>query len=305
MDPRDRLWADLIFPWCEPVALLALRAVCRAFFAQLNASRLWLPFTMELPQLLYDERIEGWRGVLQGMQREVVTRANCNSGRFTRGPVLDVPDAWALMHVAGRIAAFCPGVIKILDIDTGALVGLLEVSVAYRYVGRPVVLDRYIAFWASGCRGVLLDCVSAQWMEFASSNPALGHFHLCASGACFSYATGDLHLTVVQIECGVNIAARLRVVARLQLAHHHVSLALCEGGQSYLLFDHVKGTLQLVNLITGQIKRAFSPPAGYCVAGFACFPESDFALIDLRGEVRHAVASRLSGNAMAVCVHLV
>ncbi len=54
MDPRYRLWVELIFPRCAsaPAALLALRAVCRAW-------RLWLPFTMVLPQLRYDERIEG------------------------------------------------------------------------------------------------------------------------------------------------------------------------------------------------------------------------------------------------------
>ena len=30
MDPRDRLWLELIFPRCDVASLLASRAVCRA-----------------------------------------------------------------------------------------------------------------------------------------------------------------------------------------------------------------------------------------------------------------------------------
>ncbi len=33
MDPRDRLWHDVVFVRCDPSALLSLRAVCRAFQA--------------------------------------------------------------------------------------------------------------------------------------------------------------------------------------------------------------------------------------------------------------------------------
>ncbi len=86
----------------------------------------------------------------------------------------------------------------------------------------------------------------------------------------------------------------------MRLAHRRISFALSESGQSYLLFDHVEGTLHLVNLVTGRAKQTFTPPTGYCVTGFACFPESDYVLIDLRGERRHAVVARLSGNATAV-----
>lgn len=45
MDPRNRLWTELIFPRCEPAALVALRAVCRGLRDQLNVAhaRLWLP----------------------------------------------------------------------------------------------------------------------------------------------------------------------------------------------------------------------------------------------------------------------
>ncbi len=103
MDPRDRLWTELIFPHCAS-ALLALRAVCRAWLAQLNNSRLWLPFTVELPRMRYDERVECWPGVVRAIARERNTRANCDAGRFTHGPMLDLPDARQVMLVSGRVA---------------------------------------------------------------------------------------------------------------------------------------------------------------------------------------------------------
>ncbi len=102
MDPRDRLWHDLVFVRCDPSALLALRAVCRAFRAQLRDSRLWLPLMLELPRMRYDERLAGWAGVERAMKREEVTRANCDAGRYTRGPVIDAPDVHELMLAGGR-----------------------------------------------------------------------------------------------------------------------------------------------------------------------------------------------------------
>ncbi len=85
--PARQLWAELIFPWCGGLpTLLRLRAVCRAFRAQLDASRLWLPLTMELPQLRYDERLAGWVGVERGMVREVNTRAIARLAVLHWGP---------------------------------------------------------------------------------------------------------------------------------------------------------------------------------------------------------------------------
>ncbi len=92
MDPRDWLWVELIFPQCEPVVLLALRAVCPAFLAQLNAApaRLWHRLTMVVSRMRYDEQLAGWASVERAMKREEVTRANCDAGRYTRAPVLGV-----------------------------------------------------------------------------------------------------------------------------------------------------------------------------------------------------------------------
>ncbi len=53
----------------------------------------------------YGERLAGWAGLERAMKR--VTRPDCDAGRCTRGPVLDVDDARHVMFVGGRIAVFC------------------------------------------------------------------------------------------------------------------------------------------------------------------------------------------------------
>src|SRR4051812_12794102 len=108
MDPRDRLWAHLIFPRCDPRALLALRAVCHALLAQLNAAppRLWLSLTMGLWRMSYAERVLGWHGVECAMRREENTRANCDAGRFAEGPVLPLHKVWDVRIAGGRVVAF-------------------------------------------------------------------------------------------------------------------------------------------------------------------------------------------------------
>ncbi len=77
---------------CDPQTLLSLRAVCRGFRDQLNVSRQWLPPTMALPCMRYDERLAGWAGMEAAMRREACTFANCDTGRFTRGPALRLAD---------------------------------------------------------------------------------------------------------------------------------------------------------------------------------------------------------------------
>ena len=61
---------------------------------------------MELPRMRYNERLAGWAGVERAMKREEVTRANCDAGRCTHGPVLDVNGVCNVMCVGGRIAVF-------------------------------------------------------------------------------------------------------------------------------------------------------------------------------------------------------
>ncbi len=99
MDPRDRLWLELIFPHCAsaPAALLALRAVCRAWLAQLNAApaRLWLPLTMELARMSYAERAGlARRGCYDAMR-------DCAGG-----PMLNVQRVREVRLAGGRVGAF-------------------------------------------------------------------------------------------------------------------------------------------------------------------------------------------------------
>ncbi len=144
MDPHDRLWGELIFPWCGGgPALLPLRMVCCSFLAQLNESRLWLPWTLELPQL---RRPMGWRGVEQAMRREANTRANCAAGHFLLGPVLHVPCAETIMIVASRAAVFCRGSVGLFDLDTGVLVSSFDTGSMSFELHDNVVLDRWILF---------------------------------------------------------------------------------------------------------------------------------------------------------------
>jgi hypothetical protein len=256
MDPRDRLWHDLVFVRCDASALLALRAVCRAFRAQLRDSRLWLPLTMVVSRMRYDERLAGWAGVERAMKREDVTRANCDAGRCTRGPVLDVHDDVAdrVMYVGGRIAVFCDPAVHLFDVDTGARVASIDIGGGVlHYVA---VADRWIPFAAPNGRVLLLDCVAARLVEMA---PADSRGWLTVAGPCVSYKTSQrADVTVVHISGGPDGATIVRETARVRLASARDQFALCERGQSYLLFDSHIGTLQLFDVATGQLKRTFT-----------------------------------------------
>ncbi len=262
MDPRDRLWAELIFPWCEPVALLRLRAVCRAFLGQLNLSRLWLPLTMELPRMRYDERLAGWAGVERAMKREEVTRANCDAGRCTRGPVLDVHDdvAYRVMHVGGRIAVRCRRAVQLFDVDTGARVASIDVGSCVLH--NAAAADRWIPFAANDSRALLLDCVAARLVEMAPADPSRDSGSFTVAGPCVSYQTRQgTDVTVVHISGGPDGATIVRETARVRLANMVDAFLLCERGHSYLLYDYHTGTLRVFDIATGQLKRTFTPRA--------------------------------------------
>lgn len=265
MDHHDRLWAELIFPWCGGSTLLQLRAVCRAFRGLLKESLLWLPWTLELLQLRYDERIDGWRGVMRGMQREANTRANCETGRFILGPLLEI-DGWRAIYVAGRIAAFHHSGVNLFDPDTGALVASFKLErpeLGVRSTGNNIVLDRWVPFCVAGGRGLLLDCVAARLVGFAPLDPGWGSdFRFSTAGACLSWRRrGRSEVTVMRFE-----TTTWREVARVWLAHLQVQFGLCEHGHSYLLFDQQHRTLRLMDLATGLLKRAFNPrtPPPFC-----------------------------------------
>ncbi len=256
MDPRDRLWHDLVFVRCDASALLSLRAVCRAFLAQLRDSRLWLPLSIAVSRMRYDERLAGWAGVERAMKREDVTRANCDAGRCTRGPVLDIHDdvAHRVMYVGGRLAAFCGDVVHLFDVDTGVRVASIGVDCeTYKF---EAVMDRWVPFAARDGRVLLLDCVAARLFELALADPKRQEVSFTVAGPFVSYRSQwGTHVTVVHIIGGLDSAA---IVREFALASFYDQFALCEGGHSYLLRDKYNHTLQLFDIATGQLKRTFT-----------------------------------------------
>ncbi len=317
MDPCDRLWAELIFPWCDGQALLRLRAVCRAFLAQLNASpaRLWLPLTMAVSRMRYGERLAGGAGVERAMKREEVTRGNCDAGRFTRGPVLDVDDGDDMMYVGGRIAVLCSRAVHLFDVDTGARVASIDAGSGFFL--DDAVVDRWIPFLARDGRVLLLDCVAARRVEMAPADPSRDWNSFTVAGPCVAYRTSQgTDVTVVHISGGADGATIVRETARVRLASAYDRFVLCERGHSYLLHDNENDTLQLFDIATGQLKRTFTRRACspllvlLCdgltdvsiiaavpsrIDSFPFYSECDFVLARCRDDV--SVVFRISGNA--------
>ncbi len=272
MDPRDRLWAHLIFPHCEPADLLALRAVCRAWLAQLNNSRLWLPITMELPRMRYDERVDGWPGVVRAIARERNTHANCNAGRFTHGPVLDVTDVRTMLYVSGCIAVFCDDVVLLFDADAGTRLATFDVERASCVAYDSAVLDRWIPFAVMDGCALLLDCVAEQLVEMVPADETRGDMAFSVAGPCVSYREyGDTVVTIVHVSGRPNGATVVQQVgACVHLDDYRNAVFLCERGCSYLLHGYAVTTLQLMDVATGQRKRVFT--LGVCVHSTAPLP---------------------------------
>ncbi len=274
MDPRDRLWVELIYPHCgsAPAALLALRAVCRVWRAQLNNSRLWLPFTMELPRMRYDERVVGWTGIVRAMKREVVTRANCNAGHFTRGLVLNfLSDVPFVRLAGGRVAAFSCAAVQLFDVDTGARLASFDVKRID--VHKRAVLDRWIPFITADHRAMLLDCVAARLVEMAPADTAHGYNNFRVCGPCVSFHM-DHRTVVVHVSGGPDGATVVRPVARVTQTE---GFALWEGGRLYtrldMLSDMQPKILRLADVATGQTIHAFTPRA--CVTVWLCCCAAD------------------------------
>ncbi len=306
MDPRDRLWHELIFKWCDGHALLSLRAVCRAFHAQLDQSRLWLRYTVGVSRMRYEERLAGWRGVERAMRREANTRVNCAAGHFVLGPAMEwlppVIDgvSWTgrlydVTFVCGRIAASRGSSVVLFDAATGALLKSLRVrrgrnpiDIMSRYFVPIVVLDRWIPVRGEDGLGLLLDCATAQLVEFTPPGPIHCDLHYSAAGAHFSHRCHEnpLMAIVVRVTANASGGVDLPVVARVNLAHHEVLLQLCERGQAYLLFDPQCHTLQLVDLVSAQPKRSFTPRNALRNELIDCMCESVLTALDLQRPTR-------------------
>ncbi len=326
MDPRNRLWNHLIFPWCGWRALLVLRAVCTAFRAQLDKSQAWLQFTMVMPRMRYDERLLGWRGVEYAIQREHNTRANCDAGRFARGPVLHVPGSVEVRVAGGRIAVFFGESLQLFDAVTGAQLALFDID--SREGHKHALLDRWVAIAARDGRVLLLDCVVPRLVEIASADVTGGGpldapedpVRFSVSGPCVSFHWGyTMHVTVMRVEPG---AVAVQKVARVTLSDGDDEFALCEGGGSYLLRDKNHTTLQLIDLASGQPKRVFTPraslgscavvganglaratAANYQISYCTFFDECNFVVASILareiGDSTSNIAFRINGNPLA------
>ncbi len=263
LDPRLRLWSDLIFCHCAAADLLQLRGVCRGFRAQLNTSALWLPWTRELPQLRHDERADGWRGVERGMRREAITRANCAAGRYSVSPVRVEVDAYPVLHVAGRVVAFRRACVELHDIETGALVASLPVAEYLSPSGSYVVMDRWVPLCCCNGSQLLVDCVSARLVHDTRLDVVNSPQFYCASvsGSCFAYTMRHRRelnraehrdAVVMRIECQPGDVTLLHEVARVPL-DDDAKYYLCERGQSLLYFERVEN-LKLIDLATRATK---------------------------------------------------
>lgn len=252
MEPRNRLWVDLIFWRCEMADLLSLRAVCRAFLAHLNASpRLWQPWTMDMWRMSHAERLLGWRGVERAMERERNTRVNCEAGRFTSGPVLNLTHEPKLMLVGGRIVVFGETCVTIFAAETGAPV--TTIATDYRVRNVFSVQDRWVTFLCD-VRTMLLDCIDGELTILAEGSG----FRVCGPRVSYSKIGDDCIYIVHVSKSPDGTATRVEPVARVTLNHYFDELMLCQRGRSYIYLDWPKKELLLCDAATQSLIRTFS-----------------------------------------------
>lgn len=256
MHPHDRLWAELIFPRCEPHDLLALRAVCCAFRNQLDAApaRLWQPLIMAVSRMSYSERLLGWRGVEVAMERERVTRANCDAGRCEAGVSLD--DAWLVLYVGGRIVEV-ESTLQLLDVE-GELVASFNVELQMGGIHKEPIRDRWLLAETADERIVLLDCVGASLTTLAASNISV--IFSVSDSHCAFRPEGGQDVTVLHVSASADGTTTVtRPVATVRLSSGENQFDLCERGRSYVLFAPVDRQFSLVDLATNRTKRVFAP----------------------------------------------
>ncbi len=151
---------------------------------------------------------------------------------------------------------------QLFDLGTGAPVASFDVgSMSFRFRDN-VILDRWVPFTAEDSRGLLLDCVTAQLVEFAPPNSVQVELDISIAGAYMLHQIpGVADAIVVRLTDGPGGATALEEVAHIALSGCNSRIAMCERGRSYLLFDRHGGTLHLIDLATRQPKRAFVPRA--------------------------------------------
>ncbi len=224
---------------------------------------------MLLPRLRYDERLDGWQGVLRAMAREATILSNCAAGRLTMGPTLNVDFFSCALVVAGRVIIFLEHAIRICSVDSGAVLAELHAPDNFATSETAnALLDRWIPYADRTGRGMVLDCLSASLAELAPPGVIRpGSITIC--GAHLLYQIRDEPtLVLVRATAGAGNTTILHEVAHVRLHHTDVFASLYDNGESCLLYDSVDKSLQMVHIDSGVVTRRFAPrKCGY--SGFA------------------------------------
>lgn len=262
MHPRNRLWTELIFPRCELGTLLALRAVCRAFLAQLNAApaRVWQPVLAEVSRMGYAEGLLGWPGVELAMVRERKTRENCTAGHFALGPVLSIGHHNHLLIAGGNMVVFVLDEIRIYNGETGAQLAVLSIGAATLFAD--VLSDRWVPVmtYDEGC--FLVDCVAMRLVRVPLEAESIIVLSVCGASILVRLRTAlARELVVMHVSSGpegtttVHTVARITDDADLRITNIDDS-TLCERGQSLVSCEGE--TVKLVDVATVTIKRVYT-----------------------------------------------
>ena len=107
---------------------------------------------------------------------------------------------------------------------------------------------------------LLLDCVAGQLIELAGRGVIPTLAVVSAAGPYVAYHDiTHIDITVVRLDSDGSDGTIVQPVTHVTLSMMHDQFELCEGGHSYLLFDYRSKTLHLVDLLTRNRKRVFTP----------------------------------------------
>ncbi len=280
MDAVNHMWLDLIFPHCNLASLLCLRMVCRDFLRHLcsrDARRVWLAFTMFMERMSYAERILGWPGIPLAMERERITRKNCETGdNFVRvGPMDRIDDAWKEYIIGGRLVQCYDTHVMLHDLDNGAILADIHNVCGLHSVHARGFQDRWlisanICVLTGNHLLTLVDCVGLQVVTHhplhINVEEFFMRFQISGSRVCVMRDTVDDSAVVIDIN---GITGAMATVATITRGEYQDGLiVLCERGMSYLVRDYVDSNdecdedylvmcIRLMDVATGQTKHMY------------------------------------------------
>lgn len=223
MNPSDRLWAQLIFPWLPFTCLLACRLVCTSWRKFLEAFPLLKENIFLLPGLRYEERIDGWTGVRRAMAREQRTRDGhnftiselCGDAFVSMELVRSLLGGRVLLFSSNSSLVFCDGI-------TGK-----EQCPRDRFVNRhtAVLCDRWVVYWNVSNRLVLKDALHLQtpMQPFGPDNVFVTCFD--AAGCHLAvYDESQQNAIIFQLDCRTG---SMSVVRTFNNVEHRVFMHDC------------------------------------------------------------------------------